>query len=367
MEKRRNQLKHMGFAVGRFSNGPKNSITDVPGVKVGHSTIIEGKGKRKPGTGPIRTGVTAIIPHEGVYMERLIAGSHILNGAGEVSGLIQIQEWGIIETPILLTNTLSVGRVSDACVKWMSEKYPEIGNTLDVVIPVVGECDDSFLNDSVGRHIRERHVHEALEEASDEVVPEGSVGAGTGMVCCDFKGGIGSSSRIVKFGDRQFTIGVLVLSNFGRIGDLRILGIPVGRKLAEVFTAHPKRSDNFGSIIVVVATDLPASSKQLAWMCKRASLGIGRCGSYASYTSGEIVIGFATTNRVRRDPDVPIETFERIHGNFMDDPFEATIEATEEAIINSLINNRDMIGINENFVPALPVDKLQKILRRALG
>lgn len=367
MEKRRHQLKHMGFAVGRFSTGAKNSITDVPGVKVGHSTIIEGTGKRKPGTGPVRTGVTAILPHDGVYMERVIAGSHILNGAGEVSGLIQIQEWGILETPILLTNTLSVGRVSDACVKWMSEKYPEIGNTLDVVIPVVGECDDSFLNDSVGRHIKERHVLEALEDASDDIVAEGSVGAGTGMVCCDFKGGIGSSSRVVKFEDTQYNIGVLVLSNFGRIWDLRILGIPVGRKLADVFTAHPKRSDNFGSIIVVVATDLPVSTKQLDWMCKRASLGIGRCGSYAAYTSGEIVVGFTTVNKILRDPRKPIEPFERMHDNFMDDPFEATIEATEEAIINSLINNRDMIGMNENFVPALPVDKLRSILRRALG
>jgi D-aminopeptidase len=367
MEKRRNQLKHMGFAVGRFSTGPKNSLTDVPGVKVGHSTIIEGTGKRKPGTGPVRTGVTAIIPHEHVYMERLVAGAHILNGAGEVSGLIQIQEWGILESPILLTNTLSVGRVSDACVKWMAEKYPEIGNTLDVVIPVVGECDDSFLNDSVGRHIKERHVLEAMDTASSDVVAEGSVGAGTGMVCCDFKGGIGSSSRVVKFEDKTYTIGVLVLSNFGRIMDLRILGIPVGRKLADLFTAHSKRSDNFGSIIVVVGTDLPVSNKQLDWMCKRASLGIGRCGSYASYTSGEIVVGFSTANKIQRDPADPIQKFDRMHDSFMDDPFEATIEATEEAIINSLINNRDMIGVNENFAPALPVDRLLKVLRKALG
>src|SRR5687768_6632715 len=147
MEKRRNQLKYIGFPVGRFPTGPKNSITDVPGVKVGHSTIIEGTGRRKAGSGPARTGVTAIIPYDNVYMERVVAGAYILHGAGEVSGLIQIQEWGIIETPILLTNTLSVGRVSDACVKWMSDKYPEIGSVLDVVIPVVGECDDSFLSD----------------------------------------------------------------------------------------------------------------------------------------------------------------------------------------------------------------------------
>jgi len=254
MEKRR-LLRHFGYQVGRFPTGAKNSITDVPEVKVGHSTIIEGTGKRKPGTGPVRTGVTAIIPHENVYMERLIAGANILNGAGEVSGLIQIQEWGLIETPILLTNTLSVGRVSDVCVKWMSEKYPEMGGQYEVIIPVVGECDDSFLNDSVGRHIKERHVYEALNSVSDAMVPEGSVGAGTGMVCCDFKGGIGSASRIVMIDERQYTIGILVLTNFGRIDDLRILGIPVGRKLVSAFAGIHKRSDNFGSIIVVLATD----------------------------------------------------------------------------------------------------------------
>ena len=367
MEKRRIQLKHLGFPIGRFQTGPKNSLTDVPGVKVGHSTIIEGTGRRRSGKGPVRTGVTAIIPQDSVYMDRLIAGANILNGAGEVSGLIQIQEWGLIETPILLTNTLSVGRVSDGCVKWMSEKYPEMGNEYDVVIPVVGECDDSFLNDAVGRHIKESHIFEALDSASDAVVAEGSVGAGTGMVCCDFKGGIGSSSRLIMIDDRQFTLGVLVLTNFGRIGDLRILGIPVGKNLISSFSAIRKRSDNFGSIIAVISTDLPLTTTQLEWLCKRSALGIGRCGSYASYTSGEIIVGFSTVNTVSRDPDSPIMKHEILHDHFMDDPFEATIEATEEAIINSLINNQDMVGANENFVPALPIEKVLPILRSALG
>jgi D-aminopeptidase len=366
MEKRR-LLRHFGFQVGRFPNGPKNSITDVPGVKVGHSTIIEGTGKRKPGTGPVRTGVTAIFPNDNVYMERAIAGAHILNGAGEVSGLIQIQEWGLIETPILLTNTLSVGRVSDGCVKWMSERYPEMGNLYEVVIPVVGECDDSFLNDAVGRHIKQRHVFEALNSATQSMVAEGSVGAGTGMVCCDFKGGIGSSSRIVIVDEHPYTIGVLVLTNFGRIDDLRILGIPVGRKLVPTFGAIKKRSDNYGSIIAVVATDLPLSRFQLSWLCKRASLGIGRCGSFAAYSSGEIIVGFSTKNKVAREPELAIQQFDRMYDQFMDDSFEATIEATEEAIINSLLNNHDMVGANENFVPALPVDRLQSIMHAALG
>ena len=365
MEKRR-LLRHFGFQLGRFPSGTKNSLTDVPGVKVGHSTIIEGTGRRKPGTGPVRTGVTAVIPHDDVYMERLIAGAHILNGAGEVSGLIQIQEWGLVETPILLTNTLNVGRVSDSCVKWMSERYPEMGDQFEVVIPVVGECDDSFLNDAVGRHIKAKHVYEALNTASSHTVPEGSVGAGTGMVCCDFKGGIGSSSRRVKLDDREFTIGILVLTNFGRIDDLRFLGVPVGRKLASSFAAIKKRSDNYGSIIVVLGTDLPLSKFQLNWLCKRAGLGIGRCGSFAAYSSGEIIVGFSTHNKVLREPESAIQTLTLMFDQFMDDAFEATIEATEEAIINSLINNHDMVGANENFVPAIPVDRLQTIMHSIL-
>jgi D-aminopeptidase len=367
MEKRRIQMKHLGFPVGRFPTGPKNSITDVPGVRVGHSTIVRGNGPRIPGKGPVRTGVTAIIPSDNVYMERLISGAYILHGAGEVSGLIQIQEWGIIETPILLTNTLSVGRVSDACVKWMTEKYPQMGNDYEVVIPVVGECDDSFLNDAVGRHIKAKHTFDALNSASDVAAAEGSVGAGTGMVCCDFKGGVGSSSRAMIMEDQPYTVGVLVLTNFGRIGDLRLLGIPVGKKLYRSFSAMKKRSDNFGSIIVVIATDLPLTKTQLDWLCKRAALGIGRCGSYASYTSGEIIVGFATPNKILREPESSIMRHEILHSQFMDDPFEATIEATEEAIMNSLINNHDMVGADGNFVPALPVDKLISVLRPALG
>jgi D-aminopeptidase len=367
MDKRRNLIRHMGIQFGRFPTGAKNSITDVPEVKVGHSTIIRGSGKLQPGKGPVRTGVTAIIPHDQVYIERLIAGANILHGAGEVSGLIQIQEWGLVETPILLTNTLSVGRVSDGCIKWLSEKYPEMGNQYEVVIPVVGECDDSFLNDSVGRHVKHRHVYEALNTASNAMVPEGSVGAGTGMVCCDFKGGIGSSSRIVYMEEHAYTIGILVLTNFGKLDDLRVLGVPVGRKLAPWFAALKKRSDNYGSIIVVLATDLPLSKFQLNWLCKRAALGIGRCGSYASYTSGEIIVGFSTCNRILREPVSAIQKVDILHDQYMDDPFEATIEATEEAIINSLINNHDMVGANENFVPALPVDRLLPILRQTLG
>jgi D-aminopeptidase len=364
---RRKLLRHYGFPVGRFPAGPKNSFTDVPGVRVGHSTIIEGTGRRRPGNGPVRTGVTAIIPDENVYMERLMSGAHILNGAGEVSGLIQIQEWGLIETPILLTNTLSVGRVSDSCVKWMSVKFPEMGDVYDVVIPVVGECDDSFLNDAVGRHIKEKHVFEALDTASTDMVPEGSVGAGTGMVCCDFKGGIGSSSRIIKVDGQQFTVGILVLSNFGKMDDLRILGVPVGRKLAPSFAALRKRSDNYGSIITVLGTDLPLSRFQIIWLCKRAALGIGRCGSFAAYSSGEIIVGFSTANHVHREPKSGIQQFTYILDSFMDDAFEATIEATEEAIINSLVNNHDMIGANENFVPALPLDRLIPLMHSALG
>src|SRR5512140_3075920 len=190
------RARDLGISLGRFRPGRWNAITDVAGVKVGHATIISGHGPLVPGQGPIRAGVTAILPNPAnVFEERVVGGGFILNGAGEVSGLTQLMEWGLIETPIFLTNTLSVGAVSDAAVKWMVEKFPGIGGEHDVIIPLVGECDDSWLNDIAGRHVHDQHVYEAISSASDGPVPEGNVGGGTGMITCDFKAGIGTSSR----------------------------------------------------------------------------------------------------------------------------------------------------------------------------
>src|SRR5207253_7840364 len=193
--------------------GPLNAITDVGGVRVGHATIVSGEGKLDRGKGPVRTGVSCVMPHVDVYRERLIGGTFVLNGAGEVAGLTQVSEWGLIETPILLTNTMSVGKVSDAVVKWLTKKHPGIGSDEDVVIPVVGECDDSYLSDPVGRHIRSEHVYTAIDKAQAGAVLEGSVGAGTGMITCDFKAGIGTSSRRIPADVGFYTLGVLVLSN----------------------------------------------------------------------------------------------------------------------------------------------------------
>src|SRR5262245_1757732 len=227
----RRRLRELGFSIGHIPTGPHNAITDVPGVRVGHTTVVEGDGPLVVGEGPVRTGVTAVLPHDDIFYNRVIAGSFVLNGAGEVAGLTQVAEWGLLETPILLTNTLSVGKVSDAAVKWLSRRYPGIGSEEDVILPIVGECDDSFLNDSVGRHIRSEHVYRAIETAASGPVAEGSVGAGTGMITCDFKAGIGMSSRRIEGETGDYTIGILVLTNFGVMNSLRIDGVPVGEIL----------------------------------------------------------------------------------------------------------------------------------------
>src|SRR5262249_33674366 len=225
-------------------------------------------------------------------------GGFVLNGAGEVSGLTQVQEWGLLETPILLTNTMSVGKVSDAVVKWMTKKWPKIGSEEDVVIPLVGECDDSWLNDAVGRHVRSDHVYRAIEQGASGPVPEGSVGGGTGLITCDFKAGIGTSSRRVEIEGDTHTVGILVQSNFGVMRSLRVDGAPVGEVLEPAYR-EPRREKNAGSIITIVATDAPLLSPQLVRICKRAALGIGRCGSFAAHGSGGILGGFSTSNRGR--------------------------------------------------------------------
>src|ERR1041384_1395592 len=236
----RRRLRDLGFRIGALPTGPHNAITDVPGVRVGHTTLIDGDGPLVVGQGPVRTGVTAVLPHDDIFYNRVIAGSFVLNGAGEVSGLTQVAEWGLLETPILLTNTLAVGMVSDAAVKWMTRRFPGIGTDYDVIIPLVGECDDSWLNDAVGRHVRSEHIYRAIEQATGGPVAEGSVGAGTGLITCDFKAGIGTSSRRVSVGQgeaaRTYTLGILVQSNFGVMRSLRVDGVPVGEILEGEWT-----------------------------------------------------------------------------------------------------------------------------------
>ncbi|NBX93124.1 MAG: S58 family peptidase [Proteobacteria bacterium] len=361
--RKRSRIRELGISIGEYPTGPLNSITDVKGVKVGHSTLIEGSGRRKPGNGPVRTGVTVIQPNEDPYNQKVVAGGFVLNGAGEVSGMTQVMEWGLIETPIALTNTLSVGRVSDCIVKWMAEKHPAIQNNVEVIIPVVGECDDSFLNDAVGLHIKPNHVFSALDTVSDQLPLEGAVGAGTGMICCDFKAGIGTSSRIVPVGDKKYTIGVLVLSNFGVMEHLRIDGYPVGRVLAKEQGGYSRRVNNYGSIITVIATDMPLVASQINRLCKRAALGIGRVGSYGAHSSGEIIIGFSTTNSVPRNSQQPLVQMTMILDTFLDGAYKAVIEATEESILNSLTAAVEMEGVNGNRIPALGLVPLKDLLQ----
>jgi D-aminopeptidase len=360
----RRRLRDLGFAIGRLPVGPRNAITDVKGVGVGHSTLIEGEGPLVVGEGPVRTGVTAIVPRVDIFQQRAVAGAFVLNGAGEVSGLTQVQEWGLLETPILLTNTMSVGKVSDAAVKWMTKQNPGIGDEYDVVIPLVGECDDSWLNDSVGRHVRSEHVYKAIEHASQGPVAEGSVGAGTGMVTCDFKGGIGTSSRRVPADVGHYTLGVLVQSNFGVMRSLVVSGAPVGEILEPRFGSSERRLHNAGSIICVVATDAPLLSSQITRLCKRAALGIGRVGSFAAHGSGEIIVGFSTANQVPRHSTGMTTKLEVLLDVACDGLYEAVVECTEEAIVNALCASDSMYGQANHFAPALPLPELGEILSR---
>jgi D-aminopeptidase len=361
------RLRDLGFSIGHVPTGPHNAITDVPGVRVGHTTLIEGEGPLVVGKGPVRTGVTAILPHDDIFYNRVIAGSFVLNGAGEVSGLTQVAEWGLLETPILLTNTLAVGKVSDAAVKWMTRRFPGIGTDYDVIIPLVGECDDSWLNDTVGRHVRSEHVYRAIEQATAGPVAEGSVGAGTGLITCDFKSGIGTSSRRVSVGSggagATYTLGILVQSNFGVMRSLRVDGVPVGELIEGGWSDGAKRLKNAGSIIVVLATDAPLLSSQIVRLCKRAALGIGRVGSFAAHGSGEILIGFSTANKVPRVTSRMTATIEVLLDEACDGLYEAIVECTEEAIVNSLCMADEMRGPADHVAPALPLDQLAQILK----
>ena len=358
------RARELGLPLGRFSPGKHNAITDVEGVRVGHSTIVRGRGKLVVGKGPVRTGVTAILPNAGnVFEERVVGGGFVLNGAGEVAGLTQVMEWGLIETPILLTNTLSVGAVSDATVRHLVERYPGIGHELDVIIPVVGECDDSWLNDVAGRHVQASHVFEALEGARAGPVAEGNVGGGTGMVTCDLKGGIGTSSRKLPGALGGYTLGVLVMSNFGRLPHLRVAGLPLGEHLARKMS-HVRRRRTYGSIIAVLATDAPLQTHQLNRLCKRVALGIGRVGSFAAHGSGEIVVGFSTANRVPRTSRKMVYRIRVLLDARLDPLYEAAMECTEEAILNALCMAEDMEGADGVVSPALPLDEVRAFAAR---
>lgn len=360
--------RELGIVVGRFQPGFYNAITDVKGVKVGHVTHIF-DGVEIPGVeGPtcIRTGVTAVLPVPGsVFEKRVVAGGFVLNGVGEVSGLTQIFEWGWMETPILLTNTMSVGRIHSGVISYMTRRHPQLGTTADVVIPVVGETDDSWLNDvRVGMNSPSDAIR-AAESAKGGPVQQGSIGAGTGMMTCDFAGGIGTSSRVLMLEDGGYTIGVLVLSNFGNMRNLTVDGYVVGRELDKV-VASQRRSESYGSIIVVIATDAPLMPSQLNRISRRAALGLGRVGSHAASGSGEIIIAFSTANRLPRTQGASGKflNIKFISDQYINPLYEAVIEATEEAILNAIFCSKGMRGRENREAPALPHDMIVDILRR---
>ncbi len=322
-----NKIREYGTRIGHFKTGKNNSITDVEGVKVGHVTLDE-EG--------IKTGVTAIIPHGGnTFKDKLIASSHVINGFGKSIGLIQIEELGVIETPIILTNTLSVGVAHETLVRYMLDINDDIGDTTGTVNPIIGECNDGEINDIRGLHVKSEDIYNAIKSADVEF-EEGDVGAGTGMICYDLKGGIGSSSRIVKLGDREYTIGVLVLSNFGSLEDFVLNGDKIGEELCKKIGKKIETEDK-GSIIVVLATDIPLSSRQLKRVTKRTIPGIGRTGSYSGNGSGEVVIGFSTANIIKHYEKEDIVQIKIINEDKLNSVFKATVHATEEAILNSLI------------------------------
>jgi D-aminopeptidase len=354
------RLRDLGVAIGRLPAGPLNAITDVPGVRVGHCTVSWGGSELPHGSGPARTGVTAVFPHgDDIWHGRVVAGAHAANGVGELIGISAVREWGLVETPILLTNSQSAGAVYDATVRWIMDHQPEAGLE-DAVMPVVGECDDGFLNDLRGMHVKEEHVRAALDGASTGPVAEGCVGAGTGMSCFDFKAGIGTSSRIVSAHGRDWTVGVLALTNFGVRHRLSVDGVPVGREITDLMPLENRE----GSCIVVLATDAPLSARQCERMAKRCALGLAATGSYASDGSGEIMLAFTTAHRVARST-TELRALASVANDHMAELFEAAVDATAESVCNALTAATTAVGRDGNTSYELPVDRLVGVLRRA--
>jgi len=362
----RPRARDLGITLGRLPCGPLNAITDVDGLRVGHSTLIQGEGKLVPGQGPIRTGVTAILPHGGnLYREKVAAGVDIINGYGKCVGLPQIMELGQLESPILLTSTLNVWLVADALLEWTLERNPDIAITTSTVNVVVGECHDGYLNDAQGRHVRREHVYQALEEARSGPVVQGAVGAGTGMSCFEFKGGVGTSSRSTPDESGAFTVGALVVSNFGTREQLVIGGVPVGLALPKSDLATPPLPDG-GSVMIVLATDAPLTSRQLTRIARRGAAGLARTGSTHGQSSGDFAIAFSTTNRHPHDGNSWLRTQEMVaeRAHVMNCLFQAAVEATEEAVIDSMLQAHTIIGRDAHVREALPIAPLVELMRR---
>ncbi len=363
-ENGRARAREIGIVLGTLPSGPLNAITDVPGVRVGHTTLISGEGKLVVGEGPVRTGVTVIIPRDEIANHPLYAGYHSLNGNGELTGMHWVAESGLLTTPIAITNTHSVGAVHEALIRRSVSDVP--GWHLRFSLPVVGETFDGVLNDIDGFHVRAEHVDAAMDAALAGPVEEGSVGGGTGMICHEFKGGIGTSSRIVPTASGDCTVGVLVQANYGRRQDLRIDGVPVGEAIpidVVPSVVRPRPDQDTGSIIIVIATDAPLLPHQCRRLAQRASLGLARVGSISGDGSGDLFLAFSTGNTdvERHDGHEPLPVL-AFPNTEISKLFLGAIEATEEAIVNALCMATDMTGVDDRTCYALPLDRLTKIM-----
>jgi L-aminopeptidase/D-esterase-like protein len=344
--------------------GEHNAITDVAGVTVGHRTIIRGQGKLVVGEGPVRTGVTAILPRGNDFSQLVAGGRAVINGTGEMTGSWLIDETGFFGGPIMLTGTTSVGTVHNATSRWLRDHLPR-PLWIAGLIPVVAETLDHHLNDAWGFHVRPEHVFEALESARGGAVAEGNVGGGTGMIAYAFKGGIGTASRRVRANGQVYTVGVLLQANHGKRESLRIAGVPVGQEIGDLMPTRQAAGEDKNSLVVVIATDAPLNPSQLRRLARRAALGVGRGGSTGGYMSGELALAFSTTNTVAvGQQESTLTTPTAWNGDMLNGLFRAAVQATEEALVNCLVAAETMTGADGLTVYELPEQRLQELLRR---
>ena len=341
------RARDIGIQIGTIPTGPHNAITDVTGVKVGHVTLNEGDS--------IRTGVTAILPSDDIWTARLFGAAYTIHGNGEATGIARINQAGWVESPILLTNTLSVGAVHDGVVRYIVKRYPDN----NIVLPIVAECYDGGLNDISGLHVTAEHAIEAIENATSGPVVEGCVGGGTGMRCYGFKAGIGTSSRVLPKERGGWTVGVLVNSNGGRRSQLRIDGVPVGQEI----TGSPPKLGRDGSFIIVIATDAPLTHRQLKQLAIRATHGLARTGTPSTDGSGEFVIAFSTANVFPNRTETGTFHIQMLINGRLSSLFQAVIEATEEAIVNSMTTATTTTGRNGRTMYAIPLAELQQVMK----
>ena len=339
--------------------GAFNAITDVKGVEVGHTTLISGSGKLRVGEGPVRTGVTAVLPRGKDSKDPVFGAWFTLNGNGEMTGTTWLEDSGFLDGPVMITNTHSVGVVRDAVIAWRVKKAPPDQNGYEWSLPVVAETYDGDLNDINGFHVKPEDAWHALDTAHGGAVEEGNVGGGTGMICNEFKGGIGTSSRVLDAKYGGYTVGVLVQCNYGWRSQLRVAGVPVGREIPD----HTVKDDDVGSIIVVVATDAPVIPTQLKRLVRRVSLGLGRDGSFSGDGSGDIFVAFSTANPGAASSK-SLHQITMLPNERMNPLFLATVQATEEAVINAMVAAETMKGINDFEVIALPHDRLREVLKK---